>query len=136
MSESSMVCNGHKENNIEKYPVSSVNELYPLEKSLAESSSIAGHSSKDSMTIGALSFPAFDHLYATSVDETGEQLALNMNIARSNLSSFHLNIIEEQAKIIDTQSHEISKLKKQNESVSEKYSAKIRCFFKCFNVRI
>lgn len=116
-----MVCNGYKENSIKKYSVSSVFELYSSEKSIAESANIAGNSSKDSMTIGSSPFPALNHLYASSVDKSGEHTSLNMNVARSNLNSYHLNIIEEQAKIIDTQCHEISKLKKQNDSVSKEF---------------
>lgn len=135
MTEPSMVCNGHKENNIEKCPVNTVNELFPFEKSNSESTNIEENSSKDSMTIGTIPFPDFDHLYASSVEETGEPNSLNMNIARSNLNCYHLNIIEEQAKIIDTQNKEIVKLKKQNESVSIRY-LKILLYSSVYNKKL
>ncbi|XP_065220881.1 uncharacterized protein LOC135845932 isoform X2 [Planococcus citri] len=119
MSEPSMVCNGHKEN-VDKCSVNAVSELYTaFEKSSANSTDIAENPGckTDSMTIGTIPFPDFDHLYASSVEETAASNTMNLNIARSNLNSYHLNIIEEQAKIIDAQSQEICKLKKQNESL-------------------
>lgn len=115
-----MVCNGHKENNVEKCSVNAVSELFTaFEKSSTNTADIAENpaSKTDSMTIGTIPFPDFDHLYASSVEETTDPNIMNLNIARSNLNSYHLNIIEEQAKIIDAQSQEICKLKKQNESV-------------------
>lgn len=116
MSEPSMVCNGHKENSVEKC-TNAVSELFHYDKLNREPTNNVENQSKDSMTIGTIPFPDFDHLYASSVEETGEANSINMNVARSNLNSYHLNIIEEQAKLIDTQNQEIVKLKKQNDSV-------------------
>lgn len=121
MSDPNMVCNGHKESNVEKRAVNAVSELLSaFEKPNPDSSKIAESTTNqiDSMTIGTIPFPDFDHLYASSVEETTNSNTMNLNIARSNLNAYHLDIIEEQAKIIDAQSQEISKLKKQNEAVS------------------
>lgn len=117
MSESSMVCNGHTEKSIEKCS-NAVSELFHYDKLHCERTNNIEIQLEDSMTIGSIPFPDFDHLYASSVEETGGANSVNMNVARLNLNSYHLNIIEEQAKLIDTQNQEIIKLRKQNDSVS------------------
>ena len=111
MTENSMVCNGHREIKIEKC---STHELFSFSKLKSESASSADP--EDNMTIGALPFPEFDHLYASSIGDS-ETNSNIMMAARSYLNSCHLNIMEEQAKSIELQNQEILKLRKQNELV-------------------